>query len=330
MDSPPMIVENCTFVNFSSSPSGWDVTNACATTNCLVAHALFGTNFVYGPVVQTNKTLSLNLGHLVVTNGERVVFYFWDDLNGDLLRDEDEPSSSVAVTVSAHDAPYRCALPYGGFDANRDGLLDWWQAYYQLEDGEYDDTDGDGLINLHEYWAGTDPTVPDGSNTVLSVAARSVDDLLAHASPCNSLARFENYQTNGMSLAFIPNTNFWGRSINLSCASMWNDAGHDIWGGPCEGWHMAGTAISRRHVICAFHFGVPNGTTLYFMSTSGVVVARHVVAWNTISKSDIQICALDADLPEAVVLAKILPPITRCTSMTVKHYRLSRLIKRRN
>ena len=33
--------------------------------------------------------------------------------------------------------------------------------------GEFDDTDGDGLINLHEYWAGRDPLAPEPSSALL-------------------------------------------------------------------------------------------------------------------------------------------------------------------
>lgn len=277
-----------------------------STSNSLVAQAFFGSDCLYGPEVQTNMVLTLDFGHIVVTNGEHVVFYFWDDLDGDMTRDDGEPFTSVTIYPKNHDAPHRQSIPFGGFDTNKDGLLDWWQGLYQLEDGDYDDTDGDGMINLHEYWAGTDPTIPDGSNTVLSVAARSVDERLVNASPSNSLERYTDYQVNGMNLSFVSNTNFWGGFVDLSCASMWNNAGHDIWGGPCECWHMAGTAISRRHLICAYHFGIPNGATVYFMSTSSVVVARQVVARRSVG-TDVMICALDSDLPDTILPAKILP-----------------------
>jgi hypothetical protein len=284
-----------------------EIGDVFTTTNGLSAQAMCGDDCIYGPAVMTNSTLTLDLGHLVATNGERVVVYFWDDYDGNATRDEYEPFTSVAVYPRAHDVQYVCSLPYGGFDANADGLLDWWQLYHRLDDGAYADTDCDGLINLHEYWAGCDPLVPDGSNTLLSVMSRSVDDLIASASSIDSLHRFENYQTNGLSLLFVSNTNCWGRSIDFSCASMWNDAGHDIWGGPCERWQMAGTAISRRHVICARHYSVPNGATLYFMSTSNVVVARQVVSQKNVGyDTDIHVCVLDTDLPDSIVPAKIL------------------------
>ena len=43
---------------------------------------------------------------------------------------------------------------------------------------------------------------------------------------------------------------------------------------------------------------VPNGATLYFMSTSNVVVARQVVSQKNVGyDTDIHVCVLDTDLP---------------------------------
>ena len=85
---------------------------------------------------------------------------------------------------------------------------------YRL-DGVYSastDSDGDGLINLHEYWAGTNPLVPDGSNTLLSVMSRSVDDRLT-ADPTGRIGKFRP-EAYGLLL----NTNYeeylgWGRYL---------------------------------------------------------------------------------------------------------------------
>ena len=51
---------------------------------------------------------------------------------------------------------FASALPYGGFDKDRNGLLDWWERQSGLSDvaepyGGIDDNDGDGIINLHEF-----------------------------------------------------------------------------------------------------------------------------------------------------------------------------------
>lgn len=46
-------------------------------------------------------------------------------------------------------------------DTDGDGLPDDWEMFYfgNLDQGAYDDYDGDGVPNIHEYLAGTNPTV---------------------------------------------------------------------------------------------------------------------------------------------------------------------------
>lgn len=48
-------------------------------------------------------------------------------------------------------------------DADRDGLVDWWELAYfgDLAQGLNDDSDGDGLTNAQEFALGSDPTNPD-------------------------------------------------------------------------------------------------------------------------------------------------------------------------
>lgn len=293
-------------------------TDVFQTTNALTFEARFGTNTVWGSAVVADGTWVHNFGHCTTTNGERASVSVWDDVNRNGRWDEGECSNCYDVTaITSHNMHVTEPLAYLNFDRDRDNLPDWWEMANGLDiDGnpkdEYADPDGDGLINLHEFWAGSNPLVPDGSNTLLSVLTRSIDGRIESCDVSTSIYRFSNYQENGILRQFIPNTNFWARTVDFSCVSMWNDATNDIWGGVCNGWNMGGTAISRRHVLCAHHYGIPTGTTLYFMSKDSRVVERRIVAQryvgNNVTGGDMRVCLLDSDLPLDVVPAKILPP----------------------
>jgi len=277
-----------------------EINNVFATTNNLIAEVLFREQRLYGPVEQTNSTLTLSLGHIVVTNGERVVVYFWDDIDGDMVRDEYEPTTSVTVYARSHNEQYRYSLPHGGFDTNRDGLLDWWQLQYNLVDGAYEDSDCDGLVNLHEYWTGSNPLIPDGSNTVMSVMARSIDDrIIGRAANDISKCVYLNYTNSNMAIKLSLNTNCWAYGVDFTCASPWNAT---------EGNKRAGTAISRRHVLFARHYALAN-REIYFRMGDGSVHTNSVIATRTHADSsiDIGVGLLAYDLPSAIRPAKILP-----------------------
>lgn len=49
-------------------------------------------------------------------------------------------------------------------DQDNDGMLDSWEEQYGVDDPNADE-DGDGFTNLEEFQNGTNPTVPENSNT---------------------------------------------------------------------------------------------------------------------------------------------------------------------
>ena len=276
------------------------------TTNALTAEVVFGTNVVAGPTILTDRIWDVNVGHLITSNREMVVAYFWDDANSNGVRDADERYTRQPLAIAGHENALTNTLAFGDFDHDEDCILDYWEILHadaglsttNAADA-FRDADSDGLINLHEFWAGCDPAVPDGSNTVLSVAARSVDDRIRGLNATNALPIFEDYQSNGANGLFVPNTNCWLYGVDHSCASPWQNAGY--------GHQRAGTLISPRHLLTATHFTSSIGSSYWFMGREGDVYVRQTVARKMIGGSDLCVNLLNDDLPEEVSPACILP-----------------------
>ena len=273
-----------------------EVTGIFHTTNNLTLSATFGDTTPCAPTVIATNVWSMDFGHLLATNGEKVVLTIWDDANSNLVCDVEETFYRRELGPTGHVNVISFNMPYGNFDRDNNSLPDWWEALTGLSSvtngGPYVDTDGDGLINLHEYWAGCNPFMPDGSNTLLSVTARAVDNRLFRSNPVSGWHVYSNY---GM---LITNPVCWVSGIDISCASLKNSTGHNM---------RSATAISPRHVIMATHFSAPIGTEFSFLGNDGIVYARTLVAANCIQDSDINIGLLDESLPATVAYARILP-----------------------
>ncbi len=281
-----------------------EVAGVFHTTNMLSLAATFGADTILGPfAVETNR-LAMDFGTLTATNGERVTLTFWDDANSNGVCEAAETSFCRELPVTNRFNSVSFRLPYGRFDADGNGLLDWWEASTGLAahdgpNGELDDTDGDGLINLHECWAGCDPLTPDGSNTLLSVMARSVDDRLKGKSASTmTKARFLNYNATCVQHGFRSNTNCWAHGIDLSCVSPWNS-----W----QGARQAGTAITKRHLLFARHYLWSSSGEIYFHDENDNIHTNRLVATNASHQVDITIGLLQYDLPDAIHPARILP-----------------------
>jgi len=275
-------------------------TGIFSTTNQLTAEIRFGTNVVVGPVIMTNRTWEVNVGHLTTTNRERVVVCFWDDANSNRVCDVDECWTRHEVFVRGHDNVVTNALAYGGFDQDKDNLPDWWELRNGLPPNggaadEYADPDHDGLINLHEFMMDTNPVVPDGSNTFQSICSRSVDERIRNVCASNVVGRFVAFFENAPMGQYVANTNFWLRNVDVSCASVWNVGG--------EPGSMSATAITRRHVIMSAHW---YKTSQYFCATNGQLIGVTVVALHGIAGSDMLLGRLASDLPTSIKIPKVL------------------------
>jgi hypothetical protein len=64
-----------------------------------------------------------------------------------------------------------------------------------------------------------------------------------------------------------------------------------------------GVAITRKHLIGAFHFAP--GSTVTFVDNSNNTITRDIINYTRISVTDIVICELDSELPVGISTAKI-------------------------
>ena len=275
-------------------------TGVFQTTNALTFAASFGTNRVYGPCVVEGSVWTNDFGHRATTTGERVSVDVWDDANQNGDWDVGETSNKYVIAVTGHDMVVTNTLSYLNFDRNNNEIPDWWDAQNGL-DAEgvayraYDDPDGDGLINLHEFWCGTHPFVPDGWDTLLSVAARSIDSRIWDIDPVTAIPRFTDFDPKAAVNPFTLNENFWARDLDLSCVSVWNNGSFPE--------TQAATLITRKHVVMASHWW--NNGEYKFCDTNGQICTRSIVRWDQIS-DDLQLGQLDDALPSSFKPASVM------------------------
>ena len=281
------------------------------TTNALSVLVAMNTNTLYGPVVldMTNRVWTFGPQSLTAVTGGRPTFVFWDDVNCNGMCEAFETAVTYTPSPFAHDMAFTNRLSYGAFDKDNDGMMDWWEIQHGLSPTNtvdaVEDLDGDGLINLHEQWANCDPNIPDGSNTVLSVISRSVNDRLTGKASTTSIGKFLNYRTTsgGYSYNFVTNPLFWASDVDTSCASMWNSF---PWPGE---FRKAGTLISPRHMIFAAHFPAVVDKFVWFKGANGSTYSNKVVAVTSVSGTDIQIGLLETAVPESIVKPAMLLPL---------------------
>ena len=289
-------------------------TGVFQTTNALTFAASFGTNRVYGPCVVEGGVWTNDFGHRATTTGERVSVDVWDDANQNGDWDVGETSNRYVIAVSSHNMVVTNKLSYMNFDYNNNELPDWWEVLEGL-DAEgvarrmYDDPDGDGLINLHEFWCGTHPLVSDGWDTLLSVAARSIDDRIRGVDPVTAIPRFTDFDPDAAVNLFTLNESFWARDLDLSCVSVWQSGG--------DHGSKAATLITRKHVVLADHWYNRNGTYT-FCDTNGQICVRTLVLSEQIS-DDLRIGQLDVALPDSFKPVSVMTTNFVCYLSTGKY-----------
>ena len=106
---------------------------------------------------------------------------------------------------------------------------------------------------------------------------------------------------------YTTNADFFGSSADWSGVKVWDNGTKDF--------RRGATVISRRHVIMANHYRVPNNWTLRWIAADGAVVERNLLnsvridnpATDNTHDTDIAVGVLDADLPETVAAYPVLP-----------------------
>jgi hypothetical protein len=241
----------------------------------------------------------------------------YDDANGNHAYDTNELSTVYNLSRTHHDITFNMSATDLTFDKDHDGLPDLWERLYDVVsmDDPSDvlaDPDGDLLVNLHEYYSGTNPGVADAnpvSNALLN-ASLAIDSRIAGKNPTNALPLFLNYILNGTTNVFIRNPDCWAADIDLTCCSPWNSHSGNGWG-----WrHRAGTLISPRHVLFATHFDdIPTNRILRFIDLQNQIVERVLIAklrhpLYSPYYPDITIGLLNEDVPtNRINFAKVLP-----------------------
>ena len=263
--------------------------------------------------IPTNFINCLNFDHLHVTSNSNPLVSIWYDANTNEIYDVGEWSKVLNYKPDSHHVV--TSLRLSKFADSGEGIPGyWWLANGVTNSSDRvatADLDGDGLINLHEFWTGTQPLQRDGTNTLLSILSRSVDERLCGRSPTNSLDVYVDYVENGYSTNFVLNSASWLQGVDLSCCSMWT-ATNGCAFGPTT---TPVTVISPRHVIYAHHFNyldsetrletMPIGKAYFFRGRSGIVYERHLVGKRGVA-GDIAIGLLDCELPtNDVSVAKI-------------------------
>lgn len=146
------------------------------------------------------------------------------------------------------------------------------------------------------------PTPTPTPHPLVSVINRRTAEMVAGSSPAvhRSVYSIQDPYTP----RFARNPSCWINAVtNLTCFSPAQLSGTP-W------FQRAGTLVTRRHVVCAAHYGIPiidGGTPIHFVTRDNAVVTRRVVACLNDGPSDIYIGLLDDEVPPSIAIAPVLP-----------------------
>lgn len=253
--------------------------------------------------------------HVMVTNATLPQLIVFNDFDGSGGYTEGEPHRVYGYVVNSHSFT-NCFMAEDSLsDSDGDEIPDWWEIHHGLcatnAADALADIDGDGLLNIHEYWAGCDPHAYDGTNTALYAAVHGVDDRLPVGDVASTCVYYSDataaylMETNIGCASLTVNTNCWMKDVDISCLSICSST-HD----PDHPWPLVATLISPWHVITASHVVQSNGAQYVFQSALGETFVRTLVRSTVLSgvaENDICVGILNSPLPDAIRPVRMLP-----------------------
>ncbi len=100
------------------------------------------------------------------------------------------------------------------------------------------------------------------------------------------------------------NVNFWAYPVDMTCISPCFTRTNEV---HSASWTTQHTAITRRHVIGAWHWHMyPGEGYLHFYDRDNKIYFRNVIKQQRIEDTDLVIMMLDEDLPESITPASII------------------------
>ena len=133
--------------------------------------------------------------------------------------------------------------------------------------------------------------------SLIKAASEAIDGRIEGLT-ANSTTRNIFTTQNHTTATYVRNPDCWAFGLPLSGISPWNSHG---------GQRLAGTLITPRHAVFAWHFKPNVGTTLRYISDENEVVERTLIARQRVGLTDIMVGLLDSDVPETIAHYPILP-----------------------
>jgi len=129
-------------------------------------------------------------------------------------------------------------------------------------------------------------------------ATKAIDSRIEGKDPNTAKAIFSTQDD--ATPTYVRNTNCWAYDLDLTCNSVWNSAV-----GYPSGRTGGGTLITKRHIIFAAHFPIPEGTTIRFITKDNQIVERTLLSTKIPSSyspyyPDFGIGVLDSDVPNTI------------------------------